>query len=286
MQNDDVASIITRQSRTNFMISFTMLPEPKRDAINTVYAFCRCTDDIVDEGDDDNRKRDQLARWKTELERGLRNESEYPLLNKLNVIARRFDIPTDHFFELIHGMRMDLEKTRYESFEELEKYCYRVASTVGLMCSQIFGYKNDRTLQYAINLGIALQLTNIVRDVRSDALLGRIYIPLEDFERFGYTEQDLLGSVYNDAFKRLMRFETQRARTYYERARASLASEDHRAFFAARIMDKIYYRILDKIERRAFAVFEEKISISAFSKLIIALREYFSRPVLGHIANA
>ncbi len=286
MHDRDVADIITRQSKTNFMISFSLLPEPKREAINTVYAFCRCTDDIVDEGNDEQAKHDKLARWTYELEMGFRNQSVYPLLNKLNVIAGRFNIPAAHFFELIRGMRMDLEQKRYETFEDLEQYCYRVASTVGLMCSEIFGYKNKRTLQYAIDLGIALQLTNIVRDVRSDALRDRIYIPLEDFERFGYTEEELFASVYNENFVKLMHYEAQRARRYYEKARASLAEEDHRAFFSARIMDRIYYRILDKIEQRSYAVFEEKISISSFSKFVIAMREYFSRPALGTIAGA
>jgi phytoene synthase len=281
MGSNDVADLITKQSKTNFMISFSMLPEQKRDAIHTVYAFCRCTDDIVDEGaGDDESKSAMLARWSAELERGFRGESMYPLLNKLSIIATRFNIPAVHFFDLIRGMRMDLEKTRYETFEELAEYCYRVASSVGLMCSEIFGYRNRTTLQYAIDLGIALQLTNIVRDVRSDAQRGRIYIPHEDFERFGYTEEQLLASVYNEAFVRLMRFETQRAREYYTRARASLAAEDHRAFAAARIMDRIYSRILDKIERKHYAVFEGKISISKFSKLVIAVREYFSSPAL------
>ena len=278
MPKNDVADIITKQSKTNFMISFSMLPEPKREAIHTVYAFCRCTDDIVDEGGDHASKSAMLARWTAELERGFRSESSYPLLNKLHVIATRFNIPAAHFFELIRGMRMDLDKARYETFDELSEYCYRVASTVGLMCSEIFGYRNKQTLQYAIDLGIALQLTNIVRDVRGDALIGRIYIPHEDFVRFGYTEDELLASVYNDSFVRLMRYEVQRAREYYDRARASLAAEDHRAFAAARIMDRIYSRILDKIERKQYAVFEDKISISSASKFFIALREYFSSP--------
>ena len=280
MGSNDVADLITKQSKTNFMISFSMLPESKRDAIHTVYAFCRCTDDIVDEGGDVASKSAMLSRWTSELERGFRGESSFPLLNKLSIIATRFNIPATHFFDLIRGMRMDLEKTRYQTFEELAEYCYRVASSVGLMCSEIFGYRNTRTLQYAIDLGIALQLTNIVRDVRSDAQLGRIYIPREDFEQFGYTEEELLASVYNQAFVRLMRFEAARAREYYCKARRSLAAEDHRAFAAARIMDRIYSRILDKIERKHYAVFEGKISISKISKLFIAFREYFSSPTL------
>lgn len=274
------ADFIARRSRTNFAISFAMLPRPKRTAINTVYAFCRCTDDIVDEGGDHETKTAMLARWTAELERGFQGSSEHALLNQLSIIAKKFNIPAAHFFELIRGMQMDLERTRYRTFDELHEYCYRVASTVGLMCSEIFGYTKESTRQYAVDLGIALQLTNIVRDVRSDARRGRIYIPAEDFERFGYSEEELLACAYNPAFVQLMRFETGRAREYYLRARACLAPEDHRAFFAARIMDRIYFRILDKIERKNYAVFDRKISISRISKLAIALNEYFSPPPL------
>ncbi len=282
MQEADLAADITRRSKTNFMVSFAMLPEDKRDAINTVYAFCRCTDDIVDEGGDHASKTAMLKRWGEELEKGLRNESSHALLNKLNVIATRFNIPAVHFFDLIRGMRMDLERTRYDTFDELNEYCYNVASTVGLMCSEIFGYKNEKTRQYAVDLGIALQLTNIVRDVKDDAEIGRIYLPSEDFERFGYSYEELLSSTYNENFVRMMRFETQRAREYYQRARSELAHEDHAAFFAARIMDRIYYRILQKIEQKQFALFDERISISSFAKTRIAVAEYFSRAPLQY----
>ncbi|MFA6235656.1 MAG: presqualene diphosphate synthase HpnD [Bacteroidota bacterium] len=284
MQEADLAADITRRSKTNFMVSFAMLPEEKRDAINTVYAFCRCTDDIVDDEGDHASKTAMLKRWGEELEKGLRNESSHALLNRLNLIATRFNIPAVHFFDLIRGMRMDLERTRYESFDELYEYCYNVASTVGLMCSEIFGYKNEKTRQYAVDLGIALQLTNIVRDVKADAAIGRIYLPHEDFERFGYSYDELLYSTYNESFVRMMRFETQRARDYYQRARTSLAYEDHAAFFAARIMDRIYYRILQKIEKKQFALFDERISISSLAKMRIAVTEYFSHTPLQYAA--
>lgn len=283
MTQPNVATLITRNSKSNFLMSFSMLPEPKRDAIHTVYAFCRCTDDIVDEGDDHASQSAMLRRWTAELEKGFRAESEYALLNKLSSIAERFNIPAVHFFDLIRGMQMDLDKTRYASFDELYEYCYRVASTVGLMCSEIFGYTRESTKEYAVNLGIALQLTNIVRDVRSDAKRNRIYIPHEDFERFGYEEDQLLGSVYNEAFVRLMRFETNRARDYYIKARSFLALEDHKAFIAARIMDSIYFHLLAKIEKKQYAVFEKEISISTLSKFVLAIREYWSRPDMQYI---
>lgn len=271
------AADITRRSRTNFLVSFALLPRPKREAITTVYAFCRCTDDIVDDEAATEVKRERLARWRSALERGFRGESAPSLLRALVAVARRFDIPPSHFFDLITGMQMDLERTRYATFEELRGYCWHVASTVGLMCSRIFGATRPSTEGYAVDLGIALQLTNIVRDVKSDAEMGRVYIPHEDFVRFGYSEEDLLASVYDERFVALMRFETERARAYYRSARAQLAGEDHRAFFAARIMDRIYSRILDTIEARAFAVFAGKISISPLCKLRLAIGEFLQR---------
>jgi phytoene synthase len=282
MPEHDITTDITRKSKTNFMLSFAMLPEEKREAIHTVYAFCRYTDDIVDEGGTSDERSAHLQSWKMELERGFRGESTHPLLNKLHTIATRFNIPAQHFFDLVRGMRMDLEKDRYATFDELYTYCYHVASTVGLMCSEIFGYKNIRTRQYAIDLGIALQLTNIVRDVREDAANGRVYIPLEDFDRFGYAPDQLLRLEYNEEFVRMMRFQVERAKTYYSRARVSLAEEDHGAFFAARIMDKIYFRILEKIERNNFPVLDTRVSLTGFEKFRIAAAEYFSRAPLQY----
>lgn len=279
------ADAITKRSNTSFYYSFSMLPKQKRAAIHTVYAFCRCTDDIVDEHGNTEEKTAMLKRWAIELEKGLRNESQHALLNQLSVIAQKFHIPVEHFFDLIHGMEMDLHKSRYETFDELLVYCYKVASTVGLMCSEIFGYRNERTRQYAINLGLALQLTNILRDVRSDAARGRIYLPHEDFVRFDYSEDQLLRSEFNESFQRLMKFECDRARAYFELARRDLAREDHSAFFAARIMDRIYSRILDRIEEKNYDVFREKITISASSKLWIVLREFF-RPRHASYAEA
>jgi 15-cis-phytoene synthase len=286
MSHDAGAAGITRQSKTNFSVSFLLLPPAKHDAITTVYAFCRRTDDIVDEGEDEAVKAAQLEEWTRELEKGRRGDSVYPLLNRLQVVARRFGIPEEHFFGLIRGMRMDLETTRYPTFEALRVYCSLVASTVGLMCGEIFGHRSDSARGYAEDLGIALQLTNILRDVQSDAGRGRIYLPLEDLERFGYSEAELLASVYNDAFMRLMRFESERARAWYEKARAQLAPEDHRAFLSARIMDAVYARMLDDIERRGYDVFHGRIRVSAPVKAWLALREILRRPGRGKQAAA
>ena len=159
------------------------------------------TDDIVDEDRDERQKGVLLRKWRMELNRSLRGTSTFPLLNQLSATAQRFNIPVEHFYELIRGMEMDLRTTRYRTFDELREYCYLVASSVGLMCRKIFGYRNESTRDYAINLGIALQLTNILRDIKDDAKRGRIYIPLEDLERFGYSEDDLLHSRYTPAVR-------------------------------------------------------------------------------------
>jgi phytoene synthase len=270
------ATAITRTSNTNFWYSFSMLPRHKREAIHAVYAFCRYTDDIVDQGMDTSRKAVLLRKWRMELGHALRSQSTFPLLNQLSAVARRFKIPVDHFYDLLRGMEMDLTTARYRTFDDLREYCYLVASTVGLMCRSIFGYRNDSTRDYAVNLGIALQLTNILRDIKDDAERGRIYIPLEDLRRFGYTEDDLLHFRYTPAFVDLMSFECERARRYFDAARDALKDEDKYFFFAARIMWSIYAHILRRIEKSNYNVFERRISISRLLKVLITIRYWLS----------
>jgi phytoene synthase len=273
---NDSATTVTKQSNTSFYYSFSLLPRQKREAIHAVYAFCRYTDDIVDEGQDDRLKIVLLRKWRMELGHALRGESAYAILNQLAATARRFNIPFNHFYDLIRGVEMDLTKQRYATFDELREYCFLVASSVGLMCRQIFGYRNESTRDYAINLGIALQLTNILRDLKDDARRGRIYIPQEDLERFGYTEKDLFNWRYTPEFVNLMRFECNRAREYFDMARDALRDEDKYFFFAARIMWSIYAHTLRRIERSNYNVFERRISISKFLKLLIAFRYWLS----------
>ncbi|MDH4069080.1 MAG: presqualene diphosphate synthase HpnD [Ignavibacteria bacterium] len=270
------AATIPSDSSTNFYYSFTVLPKHKREAIRTVYAFCRYTDDIVDEEPDESRKAVLLRKWRMELANALQNRSSLPLLNQLAATARRFNIPVDHFYDLIRGVEMDLTRKRYDTFEELEQYCQLVASSVGLMCRKIFGYRNESTREYAVNLGIALQLTNIIRDVRDDARRGRIYLPREDMERFGYTEEDLLAGRYTPEFINLIRFECERAKTYFQKAHDVLKDEDKHYFFAARIMWSIYAHILRRIERSNYNVLERRISISRLLKLLITIRYWLS----------
>jgi phytoene synthase len=247
------------------------LPRPKRDAIETIYAFCRFTDDIVDEAGNEKEKHALLLQWTEELKRSLYGVSRYSLLNRLAAIIHRFHIPIEHFYDLIKGMEMDLRNTRYGTFAELEQYCYRAASTVGLICAEVFGYTNEKTKQYAINLGIALQLTNILRDIKADAKNGRIYLPLEDLRNFNYTEEELLNLTYNSRFVELMKFECKRAHEYFRRAKACLAEEDKPLFTAARTMGNIYYLLLLRIERAHYDVFAKRIRLSSPLKILVAM---------------
>ncbi|MEX0602786.1 MAG: presqualene diphosphate synthase HpnD [Bacteroidota bacterium] len=256
---------------SNFYFSFLLLPKPKREAIETIYAFCRTVDDIVDEGDDVHEKHRLLRQWTVELQRSLYGESRYALLNRLAPIIHHFRIPVHHFHDLLKGMEMDLVETRYETFEDLEEYCYRAASTVGLICAEVFGYNHESTKQYAINLGIALQLTNILRDVKSDAKRGRIYLPLEDLRRFGYTEEELMRFEYNDRFVDLMKFECARALAYFKKAKAALAEEDKPLFVAARTMGNIYFLLLRRIEKANYDVFTRRIRLASPVKLLVAM---------------
>ena len=273
---------ITKQSKSNFLYSFSLLPKEKNEAINTVYAFCRKTDDIVDdENESVEKKYSRIIEWRDEFEKALiSGDSKYSLLNNVNVIIKKFSIPVEPFFDLIKGMEMDLKKNRYNTFTELMDYCFNVASTVGLMSIEIFGYNNPRTKDFAINLGIALQLTNILRDIKTDAQHGRIYIPLEDLRRFNYSENDLLSFRYNDDFIKLMKHECERARFFYEEANKSLSNEDKGLMFAARIMEHIYFRVLKKIEKKNYNVFEKKLKVSKLKKIFITAGVYIKYKML------
>jgi phytoene synthase len=268
----DIAKEIAKKSNSSFYYAFNLLPPEKRDAMNTVYAFCRQTDDIVDTGNEArDLKYERLRKWRIELEKSLDGYSHYLILNKLASTIQKFDIPLEPFFELLKGMEMDLQKNRYLTFEDLQLYCYRVASTVGLMCIEIFGYKHASTRDFAVNLGIALQLTNILRDVKKDADTGRIYLPQEDLKKFGYAENELLNNTYNENFQNMMQFQVQRAKEYFDRATNSLNLEDKKAMFAARAMQHIYYRMLNKIVNVDYDVYHKKIKLSTFKKIGISL---------------
>ena len=257
--------------KSNFLLPILFLPPPKREAIETIYAFCRYSDDIVDEEADVKEKYRRLILWTNELQLALHGVSRYAILNRLVGVIQKFNIPIDHFLDLLTGMEMDLVKDRYESFAELELYCYRAASTVGLICAEVFGYHHERTKQYAVNLGIALQLTNILRDVKTDGKKGCIYLPQEDLRKFGYTEEELFNSVYNDRFRALMKFECERVHEYYRKAKSCLSEDDKPLFTAARAMGNIYYLLLLRIERANYDVFSKRIRLASPIKLLVAM---------------
>jgi phytoene synthase len=270
-----------KESKSSFAFSFSFLPRRKREALKTVYAFCRTTDDIVDNEKDRSSKIALLQKWRSELESAMKGESTYQVLNQLHVVAKRFHIPVQHFFELLKGVEMDLLKNRYSTFEELKDYCYLVASSVGLMSLGIFGPRNDKTKEYAVNLGIALQLTNIIRDVGIDASYGRIYLPAEDLKKFGYSEDDLFAHRYNESFIKLMEYETVRAEEYFNRAKSSLPKEDKRVMFAAKIMERIYYHTLLRIKQVDYKVFDSSVHIPRTIQFLIAVKYWVKQRLFG-----
>jgi phytoene synthase len=265
-------SRLTRKSRSNFFYAFLCLPRPQREALYAVYAFCRIVDDAVDVGRDRAAQRKELARWRAEIAQVFEGSPEHPAAQRLQEAVKIFPIPREALEEIIAGVEMDLERSAYATFEDLYPYCYRVASAVGLCCIEIFGYTDVRAREYAVNLGVALQLTNIMRDVQPDALAGRVYLPQEDFERFGIVADDLAAGRYTPAFVRLMEYQAARARAYYERAWAALPRADQRTLFAAEIMGRTYFALLETIERRRFRVFGGRVSVPTPRKLGIALR--------------
>ncbi|HEV7734481.1 MAG TPA: presqualene diphosphate synthase HpnD [Candidatus Binatia bacterium] len=261
---------VTRRSATSFYNAFRLLPPDRRAALDAVYAFCRFVDDVAD----DEGGRDPAAlllRWREELGRIYDGTPTHPIGIALADAVPRFGLAREHFEELIRGVEMDLRRRRYATFDDLYAYCYRVASTVGLLCIEIFGRKHASASEYAVDLGIAFQLTNILRDVHEDAERGRIYLPLEDLERFGCDEDALLAGRYSPHVGALMAFQCGRARAYYLRARGALAPEDRRALAPAEAMRLIYERLLGRIESRRFDVFGPRITLPRYEKVGLAL---------------
>jgi phytoene synthase len=264
---------ITRRASSNFYYAFMLLPAERRRALYSVYAFCRFVDDIAD--DDSVREPAQmLARWREELGEVFGGKPARPISRALADNVGRFHIPRRYFEEVIDGVEMDLTRHRYQSFDELELYCRRVASAVGLICIEIFGYRNPATRIYAENLGLALQLTNILRDVGEDAARGRIYVPLEDLARFGVAEQEILEGAYSERFRSLMEFEANRTRAFYSEAERALPPEDRPTMLAAEGMRLIYAALLERIVRSDYRVFDRRLSLSATRKLYLVGRAW------------
>jgi phytoene synthase len=275
---------LTKNSGSNFYYSFLFLRKPRREAMYTVYAFCKEVDSAVDEPPPGSNPQQELERWRKELAAAYHGTPTLPVTVSLARHAKELSIPQTYFEELIKGVEMDLSRFRYPTFDELSLYCYRVASVVGLICLHVFGVRSPRAQDYAVNLGMAFQLTNILRDIGTDAESGRIYLPQEELRRFKYPEEDLLRRQYSGGFTELMQFEVARAKEYYAKARRALESlppDERRALTVAEIMRGVYSRILERIEQSDYRVFGPRVTLKPSHRLAVAaavwLRSRFRR---------
>jgi phytoene synthase len=274
--SETISARVTRQSGTSFYYAFRILPAQKRRAIYALYSFCRVVDDCVDEKDGEGAP--GLDRWLAEVDRCYAGAPTTEIGRDLAAALSSFKIPRDCFEEIVAGCRMDLTIRRYQTFGELRDYCRRVASAVGLASIEIFGYTNPKARDYAVALGLALQLTNILRDIGSDAAQGRIYIPLEDLERFAVSEHELLaaadapGPVCTTSLSRLLAFQADRAREHYAQARSFLPPEDRRSLASAEVMGAVYRTLLEEIARRGYPIGGPRVALSGPRKAWIALK--------------
>ena len=268
------AQNITRKSGSNLAFAFFSLPKEKRRDISTFYAFCRNVDDIGDDpGLSLEERRTRLEGWRSWIRRSSPGEADFA--EEIRQLIRKYSLKVLHFEDILNGVEMDLQRVRFASFAELSEYCYRVASAVGLISIEIFGYKNVRCRDYAYYLGLALQLTNIIRDVGTDlANGGRIYLPLDEMARFNYSEEELVQQKYDERFVALMKFQAERAHAYFQRATETLPAEDRRSMIAAELMREVYFKLLTRIEKDRFRVFNKKYRLSRPEKLWIISRHF------------
>ena len=270
MTPDEYCQQKTAQSGTSFYYSFMFLPPERRRAITALYAFCREVDDVVDEVSDPELARTKLAWWRTEIGATFTGTPQHPVAQALRPVVTAYRLPEEHFQTVIDGMAMDLHRNRYLDFTELERYCHSVAGVVGLMSAEIFGYVNPATRQYARDLGIAFQLTNIIRDVGEDARRGRIYLPQDELAVHAVTASALLKGESSAALTDLMKDQVARARRWYARALEALPAEDRKAQRAGIIMASIYRALLDEIERDGYRVLDRRIALTPLRKFWIA----------------
>ncbi|HEV7925784.1 MAG TPA: presqualene diphosphate synthase HpnD [Verrucomicrobiae bacterium] len=273
----DQSRTITRKSASNLALAFVLLPKAKRHAMSALYAFCREVDDVADEETRPlDERRATLAAWRQDVRLACEGGApSFPVNQELQSVIGQYRLPFQHFDELIRGVEMDLDTKRYQTFEELEQYCYRVASVVGLLSIEIFGYQDAACRQYAIYLGQALQLTNILRDVRNDAERGRIYFPLEELERYKVAPEEVLGLTYSDRFAQAAASVAARAKNFYSMAGRTLPAVDRRAMIAAELMGSVYSRLLQELERRRFDVFgPQPARLNRAEKLLLILRTW------------
>lgn len=262
------------KSGSSFYYSFMFLPSEKRRAITALYAFCREVDDVVDENSDENVARSTLAWWHTEVTAIYEGTPQHPVTRALKPVVKQYNLPQEHFHEIIDGMEMDLQQHQYVDFKALQQYCYRVASVVGLLTAEIFGYTDRNTLKYAHDLGLAFQLTNIIRDVGEDARRGRIYLPLGELALFGVHVNDILDNKESEDFQKLMQFQIDRAQRYYKRALEQLPAADRKAQRTGLIMAAIYRATLEEIVTSGCHVLKERVSLTPLRKLWLAWKTW------------
>lgn len=269
---------ITRKSASNLALAFTLLPQEKRDAMSALYAFCREVDDVADEDSvPASQRQHSLTTWRDDIRKACDGQNPtLPVTCEFQQWIQKYSLSFDLFDELIKGCEMDLETLRYETFESLEAYCYRVASAVGLLSIEIFGYQNPKTRDYAVHLGKALQLTNILRDVKNDAARDRIYLPQSELKRWNVSEEEILRGDYSDRFVSLAGSVAARARQHYQNARATLPPEDRRSMVAAELMGSVYWRLLQRMESTHFNVFQPELTrLGRGQKLSLILRAWW-----------
>lgn len=261
-------------SGSSFYYSFLFLPTEQRQAITALYAFCREVDDVVDECSEQTVARIKLNWWREEIKRVFHGQAQHPVGIALAKSIHKFKLEEKHFYSIIEGMLMDTQQSRYQDFDELLTYCYRVAGVVGLLAIEIFGYKNQNTKIYAEKLGLAFQLTNILRDVREDAVRNRIYLPLDELERFNVSEQELLSGNMTDNIRELFAFQAKRADECYLEAYQILPTEDRFSQRGGLVMAAIYHALLERIRKINYDVLNNSIRLSPLRKLWIAWRAY------------
>ena len=261
-----------KESHSSFLTAFIFLKKEKREALTALYAFCREVDDIADECQDHEIASKKLYWWRDEIDRLFEDKPQHPVSKALHPFIECFNLSKNYFIEIIDGMEMDVKFNRYESFEQLELYCYRVASCVGILSANIFGFKNKNTLTFAKNLGIALQLTNIIRDLGEDARRGRIYIPLDELKKFGVSEEEIISLKNSDKIKNLVKNQVDRARKFYSLAIKTLPEEDKKSQKIGLIMGNIYFVLLNEIFKdNPEKILNQKTILPGFRKLRISI---------------
>ena len=274
MSPDEYCQQKTVQSGSSFYYSFLFLPAERRRAITALYAFCREVDDTVDEASDDSIARIKLAWWRNEVSSTYKGVPSHPVMKALQPHLAIYDLQQEHMQAIIDGMEMDLDQTRYLDYPAMQRYCWHVASVVGILSASIFGLTNPQTLKYAEKLGLAFQLTNIIRDVGEDARKGRIYLPVNELQQFGVTAADLLNARHSDKFEQLMAYQVARAQAVYDEAFALLPKEDRRAQRPGLMMAAIYRTVLGEIEADHYHVLTQRISLTPLRKLWLAWKTY------------